>query len=165
MSFDALTCPTCGSDVKQYRNPFPTVDIIIEINDGIILIERKNPPLGWALPGGFVDYGESLEDAAIREAREETSLEVCNLQLLGCYSDPGRDSRMHTISMVYIGTGVGTPSAGDDATNLAGFRLDSLPNQLCFDHAKILRDYTAWKLSSIKQRSGTEVISPNSLHF
>lgn len=147
MSFCALICPTCGSDVKQYRNPFPTVDVIIETNDGIILIERKNPPFGWALPGGFVEYGESLEDAAIREAQEETSLEVRNLRLLGCYSDPGRDSRMHTISTVYVGTGSGTPQAADDAMNLAIFRLDSLPEQLCFDHALILADYTAWKLS------------------
>jgi len=147
MSFDALTCPTCGSVVKQYRNPFPTVDIIIEINDGIILIERKNLPFGWALPGGFVDYGESLEDAAIREAREETSLEVQELRLLGCYSDPGRDSRIHTISAVYIGTGVGIPCAADDAINLAGFRLDSLPKQLCFDHARVLKDYADLKFS------------------
>jgi 8-oxo-dGTP diphosphatase len=94
-----------------------------------------------------VDYGESLEDAAIREAREETSLEVQELRLLGCYSDPGRDNRMHTISAVYIGTGVGTPCAADDATNLASFRLDSLPKQLCFDHARVLTDYIEWKLS------------------
>ena len=147
MSFDALTCPACGSVVKPHRNPFPTVDIIIEINDGIILIERKNPPLGWALPGGFVDYGECLEDAAVREALEETSLEVYDLRLLGCYSDPGRDSRMHTISTVYVGRGRGVPSAADDAVNLSCFRLDSLPEQLCFDHTRILADYAAWKLS------------------
>ena len=147
MSFTTLTCPTCGSDVKRHRNPFPTVDIIIEINGGIILIERKNPPFGWALPGGFVDYGERLEDAVIREAKEETSLEVDNLRLLGCYSDPERDSRMHTISTVYVGTGFGTPCAADDALNLANFRLDSLPEQLCFDHARILTDYAAWKIS------------------
>lgn len=147
MSFDTLTCPSCGSDVKRYRNPLPTVDIIIEIDDGIILIQRNNPPFGWALPGGFVDYGESLEDAAIREAREETSLEVQDLRLLGCYSDPGRDSRMHTISTVFIATGRGIPRAGDDAMKLAHFRRDSLPEQLCFDHARILADYAAWKLS------------------
>jgi 8-oxo-dGTP diphosphatase len=147
MSFTFLTCPTCGSDVKRHQNPFPTVDIIIEVNDRIILIERKNPPFGWALPGGFVDYGESLEDAAVREAREETSLEISDLRLLGCYSDPGRDSRMHTISTVYVGTGAGTPRAADDAINLADFRLDSLPKKLCFDHARILADYASWKLS------------------
>ena len=141
MKFDALTCQTCGATVKQYRNPFPTVDIIIEINGGIILIERKNPPLGWAIPGGFVDYGESLEDAAIREAREETSLEISNLRLLGCYSDPSRDSRMHTISAVYVAQGKGIPSAADDAANLKIFGLDELPGQLCFDHSRILVDY------------------------
>jgi len=143
MSFTTLTCPSCGSTVKQYRNPFPTVDVIIEMESGIILIERKNEPFGWALPGGFVEYGESLESAAVREAREETSLEISNLRLLGCYSDPERDSRMHTISTVYIASGLGIPCAADDALNLAIFRLDSLPKRLCFDHARILADYAA----------------------
>jgi len=145
MSYNALTCQTCGSEVKQYRNPFPTVDVIIEMDNGIILIERKNPPYGWALPGGFVDYGESLESAAIREALEETSLIVSDLSLLGCYSDPSRDSRMHTISTVFVGTGHGTPQAADDATNLACFSLNELPEQLCFDHSRILADYVARK--------------------
>jgi len=143
MAFDALTCPACGAEVKRYRNPFPTVDIIIEVQGGIVLIERKNPPHGWALPGGFVDYGESLEAAAVREAREETSLEVSNLRLLGCYSDPGRDERMHTISTVYIADGCGQPQAADDAANLGIFRPDRLPETLCFDHAAILEDYVA----------------------
>ncbi|MGD0585002.1 MAG: NUDIX hydrolase [Oryzomonas sp.] len=143
MSFDTLTCPSCGSPVKQYRNPFPTVDIIIEINGRIVLIERKNPPHGWALPGGFVDYGESLEDAARREAREETSLEIKNLRLLGCYSDPSRDERMHTISTVFMALGSGIPRAADDAANLALFALEELPATLCFDHARILADYAA----------------------
>jgi len=147
MSFTTLTCPACGSDVKQYRNPLPTVDIIIEIDDCIILIERRNAPLGWALPGGFVDYGETLQGAAVREAMEETFLKVVDLQLLGCYSDPDRDSRMHTISTVFVGRGVGTPRASDDAINLACFRMDALPTELCFDHAKILADYSSWKLS------------------
>jgi 8-oxo-dGTP diphosphatase len=141
MSFDALTCPSCGAQVKRYRNPLPTVDIIIEFQDGIVLIERKNPPHGWALPGGFVDYGETLEAAAIREAREETTLEVDNLRLLGCYSDPGRDARMHTISTVYIADGCGRPQAADDAANIGIFHLGELPEALCFDHAEILRDY------------------------
>lgn len=149
MSFNALECPNCGSIVKQYRNPFPTVDIIIEVNSGIILIERKNPPYGWALPGGFVDYGESLESAAIREAAEETSLEVTDLQLLGCYSNPDRDSRMHTISTVFIAKGTGTPTAADDAANLAIFTTDALPAQLCFDHSEILADYITRKKSSL----------------
>jgi 8-oxo-dGTP diphosphatase len=141
MSFTTLTCPSCGSSVKQYRNPFPTVDVIIELDSGIVLIERKNEPFGWALPGGFVDYGESLEAAAVREAREETSLEISDLRLLGCYSDPGRDQRMHTISAVYSAKAHGTPCAADDAINIAVFTLDSLPAQLCFDHGKILTDY------------------------
>src|SRR5512138_3224083 len=121
MSFDALTCPRCGGKVKSYRNPLPTVDIIIETGNGIVLIERKNEPFGWALPGGFVDYGESLEAAAIREAAEETSLEVTDLRLLGCYSDPSRDHRFHTISTVFVAKATGTPKAADDAKNLAVF--------------------------------------------
>lgn len=141
MSFNSLTCPTCGTQVAQYRNPFPTVDIIIEIQGGILLIERKNPPHGWALPGGFVDYGESLENAALREAAEETSLEITNLRLVGCYSDPQRDARMHTITTVFAAEGSGVPTAADDASTLAVFPLDRLPQQLCFDHAAILQDY------------------------
>jgi 8-oxo-dGTP diphosphatase len=147
MSFSTLSCPSCGSDVKLYRNPFPTVDIIIELESGIVLIDRRNEPFGWALPGGFVDYGESLESAAVREAREETSLEISDLRLLGCYSDPARDNRMHTISTVFIATGRGIPHAADDALDLAIFRPDSLPERLCFDHARILSDYAARKLS------------------
>jgi len=141
MSFNSLECPNCGSMIKQYRNPIPTVDIIIEINSGLVLIERKNPPHGWALPGGFVDYGESLESAAIREAAEETSLNVTDLQLLGCYSKPDRDSRMHTISTVFVAKGSGTAIAADDAASLAVFTLETLPSQLCFDHSEILADY------------------------
>jgi 8-oxo-dGTP diphosphatase len=141
MPYDSLTCPSCGAEVKKHRNPFPTVDIIIELEGGIVLIERKNPPHGWALPGGFVDYGESLEEAAVREAREETSLEVTNIRLLGCYSDPKRDERMHTISTVYFADGCGQPQAADDAAHLEVFPLSDLPETLCFDHAKILYDY------------------------
>lgn len=143
MAFTTLTCPSCGSSVKRYRNPFPTVDIIIELSSGIILIERRNEPFGWALPGGFVDYGESLESAAVREAREETSMIISNLRLLGCYSDPARDNRMHTISTVYIASGHGIPCASDDALNVAVFSLNSLPENLCFDHVLILEDYAA----------------------
>jgi 8-oxo-dGTP diphosphatase len=145
MSYKSLTCPKCGAEVRQYCNPFPTVDIIIEINDGIVLIKRKNPPLGWALPGGFVDYGESLEDAAIREALEETSLDISNLRLVGCYSDPARDERLHNISTVFAAEGHGTPEACDDAASLAIFALDQLPKPLCFDHAGILADYARKK--------------------
>jgi ADP-ribose pyrophosphatase YjhB (NUDIX family) len=139
---DKLRCPHCGGTVKEYRNPFPTVDIVIEVEGGgIVLIQRKNPPLGWALPGGFVDYGESLESAAIREAREETSLDVELLYQLGAYSDPLRDPRQHTISVVFVARAENTPKAGDDAVDIGIFTPDSLPRQLAFDHAQILRDY------------------------
>ena len=141
MAFNTLICPSCGDKVKSYRNPIPTVDIIIEIDNSIILIERKNEPKGWALPGGFVDYGERLEDAAIREAFEETSIRICDLKLLGCYSDPARDSRQHTISTVFVAKGSGLPEAGDDAANAVLFRPDKLPLNLCFDHEQIVRDY------------------------
>jgi 8-oxo-dGTP diphosphatase len=137
----SLTCPSCGSSVKTYRNPVPTVDIIIELEGSIVLIERKNPPLGWALPGGFVDYGETLEAAAIREAREETGLEITSLRLVGCYSDPARDPRQHTITTVFAASGKGTPAAADDAADIALFPPDRLPQKLCFDHRTILDDY------------------------
>jgi 8-oxo-dGTP diphosphatase len=140
---DALTCPACGSEVLRYRNPFPTVDIIIRVDDRIILIERRNPPSGWALPGGFVDYGESLEAAAIREAREETGLELENLQQFKAYSAPDRDPRQHNISMVFTALGSGQIKAGDDAATAKLFPLSKLPEPLCFDHALILRDYIA----------------------
>jgi len=141
MAYESLTCPHCGGAVKSYRNPIPTVDIIIEVDGGIVLIERRNEPLGWALPGGFVDYGETLEHAAMREAREETSLDIFDLRLLGCYSDPDRDPRHHTITTAYIARGKGTPKADDDAASLAVFPIDALPARLCFDHARIIADY------------------------
>ena len=149
MPFDYLACPACGQKVKKYRNPFPTVDVIIELPDGIVLIERKNEPFGWAIPGGFVDYGESLESAAQRESLEETSLEISELRLLGCYSDPKRDQRSHNISTVYVAKGTGTPQAGDDAAGLAVFPIDKLPEPLCFDHGQILSDYLK------RKRAGT----------
>ncbi|MBW1780977.1 MAG: NUDIX hydrolase [Deltaproteobacteria bacterium] len=177
---EQLLCPNCGKVVEKYRNPFPTVDIIIETgfghcegdqaplnvlntssgansykrrilspeemgdskgNRGIILIKRKNPPFGWALPGGFVDYGESLESAAMREAEEETSLKVELLYQLGAYSDPARDPRHHTISVVFVGKATGQPKAADDAVDIGIFDRDSLPDPLAFDHQKILSDY------------------------
>ncbi|MCG6970693.1 MAG: NUDIX hydrolase [Gammaproteobacteria bacterium] len=125
--------------------PLVAVDIIIELVDRdarpIVLIERKNPPYGWAIPGGFVDVGETLERAAVREAKEETSLEVTLTGLLGNYSDPGRDARHHTVSAVYIAHAIGEPKAADDAAHLALFTLDTLPDSLAFDHHKILADY------------------------
>jgi 8-oxo-dGTP diphosphatase len=143
MPLDYLPCPTCGAKVKSYRNPIPTVDIIIEVAGGIILIKRKNEPLGWALPGGFVDYGETLEEAARREAHEETGLDISDLRLLGCYSDPSRDPRQHTITTVFVAKGEGKPLAGDDAGYVEVFTPDALPERLCFDHGKILADYNA----------------------
>lgn len=141
MAFDTLICPSCGTRIKEYRNPLPTVDIIIEIDGGIVLIERGNDPKGWALPGGFVDYGEKLEDAAIREAMEETSLSISELRLHGCYSDPARDSRRHTISTVFAARGEGVPKAGDDAAALGVFPKGSIPSNLCFDHDRIIREF------------------------
>lgn len=126
---------------NPFKNPIPTVDIIIEINGGIVLIKRKNPPFGWALPGGFVDYGESLEDAAIREAREETSLDIKLVRQFHTYSDPNRDERFHTISTVYIAKAKGEPKAADDAKEIGIFTEDNLPSPIAFDHEKILNDY------------------------
>lgn len=136
-------CPHCGAAVEVWRNPVPTVDIIIRRGAEIVLIERKHPPHGWALPGGFVDYGESLEAAAVREAREETGLELVELRQFGAYSDPARDPRRHTLSVVFTAVGHGELQAGDDAASARFFPLDALPAPLCFDHAQILEDYRA----------------------
>ena len=141
MPDNSLTCPRCHAVVTTYRNPFPTVDIIIRQDAQIVLIERKNPPTGWALPGGFVDYGESLEAAARREAREETSLELADLQQFRAYSDPQRDPRQHNISFVFTAECQGELRGGDDAARARWFPLDALPEPLCFDHDQILRDY------------------------
>ena len=139
---ESLRCPSCGGAVARYRNPFPTVDIIIrDSGNRVVLIERRNEPLGWALPGGFVDYGETLEAAAAREAREETGLELSGLQQFRAYSDPARDPRQHNITMVFIARGSGTLQAGDDAGKARWFPLAALPSPLCFDHARILEDY------------------------
>jgi len=138
----AEVCPQCGYRSRRYRNPIPTVDIIIELPDqGLVLIERGRPPWGWALPGGFVEYGESLEDAARREAREETGLEVELIGQFHTYSDPDRDPRQHTITTVYVAFGRGVPQAADDARALAVFTPENLPEVLAFDHARILADY------------------------
>jgi 8-oxo-dGTP diphosphatase len=135
-------CPRCGYVTRRHRNPVPTVDIIIECqNQGLILIERANPPYGWALPGGFVDYGESLEAAAIREAREETGLAVTLLGQFHTYSDPGRDPRQHTITTVFVAQGAGLPQAATDASCLAIFAPEQLPPVLAFDHSLILAEY------------------------
>lgn len=123
------------------RNPIPTVDIIIEYKGGIILIKRKNPPEGWALPGGFVDYGESLETAAFREAKEETGLNIKLIRQFHTYSDPNRDSRHHTITTVYIAKAKGIAIAGDDAEQIGAFKRGVFPEEIAFDHREILNDY------------------------
>lgn len=131
------------------QTPLCTVDTIIHLVEhplyqpnrpAIVLIERKHAPLGWALPGGFVDVGESVAHAAMREALEETSLQVELLEQFYTYSQPTRDPRRHTVSTVYIGKARGTPKAADDARNLGVYTEDSLPN-LAFDHGQILADY------------------------
>lgn len=134
--------------MPSHKNPVPTVDIIIEIEDRekpgrrrIVLIKRKNPPYGWALPGGFVDYGESLEDAAVREAGEETSLPVTLVRQFHTYSDPSRDVRQHTISTVFIARATGTPRGADDAEEARLFAEDEIPDTMAFDHGRIVRDY------------------------
>ena len=142
MADNNLTYPNCNTTVKTYRNPFPTVDIIVRQGKQIVFIERKNEPFGWTLPGGFADYGERLEQAALREAREETALELKNLQQFQAHSDPKRDPRQHNMSMVFTAAAAaaGLLCGGDDAAQAKLFSLDALP-KLCFDHAKILEDY------------------------
>jgi ADP-ribose pyrophosphatase YjhB (NUDIX family) len=137
-----LQCPNCRKEIEIYRNPIPTVDIIIEIDSkGIVLIKRKNPPFGWAIPGGFVDYGETLEGAALREAKEETDLDVELIRQFHAYSDPDRDPRHHTISTVYIAKATGKPQARDDAIEIGIFNASNLPDEIAFDHHSILDDY------------------------
>jgi 8-oxo-dGTP diphosphatase len=140
-----MNCPHCGQPIPTRKSPLPTVDIIIEMaGGGIVLIERKNPPYGWALPGGFVDYGESLEEAAVREALEETGLAIRLLGQMHTYSDPRRDLRHHTISTVFRAAAEGEPQGGDDATQARIFSSNQLP-PLVFDHDKILDDYFRFK--------------------
>jgi 8-oxo-dGTP diphosphatase len=131
-----------------YHNPTPTVDLLIEL-DGrpgtIVLIERRNQPQGWALPGGFVDTGEFLADAAAREAKEETGLDVEITALFHCYSDPARDARQHTVSTVFQARAAGEPAGGDDASQARVFALDALPSPIVFDHALIIADYVAFR--------------------
>jgi 8-oxo-dGTP diphosphatase len=137
-----------GTSAPQYKNPTPTVDVLIEL-DGrpgeLVFIERKNEPVGFALPGGFVDEGEFLADAAVREAKEETGLDVELIELFHCYSDPSRDKRLHTVSTVFIGRARGLPAGGDDAASAKVCPPDELAGKLVFDHAVIVADYAAYK--------------------
>jgi 8-oxo-dGTP diphosphatase len=128
------------------KTPLVTVDIVIETGEGIVLVRRQNPPLGWALPGGFVDPGESVATAARREAKEETGLDVELMELLGVYSDPKRDPRgLFTASTVFIGRAQGRPVGGDDAADAQVFALDALPPDIAFDHPTIIGDYRRYR--------------------
>jgi 8-oxo-dGTP diphosphatase len=139
--------------MAEYRNPKPTVDCIIELpGERIVLIRRAKPPVGWALPGGFVDEGEPLEAAAVREALEETGLKVTLKEQFFTYSDPRRDPRQHTLSTVYIGTAEGEPAGADDAAEARSFPVSALPKDLCFDHDTILSDYLAYKRTGQRRK-------------
>ena len=138
-----IKCPKCGFCIKTWANPVPTVDIIIRTGVKIVLVKRRNPPYGWALPGGFVDYGESFEDAAVREAKEETGIDVALVALLGVYSAPDRDPRQHTVSAVYVADNISgaEPLAGDDAAEAMLVDPNLFEGSLAFDHRKIVEDY------------------------
>ena len=140
----------------NHKSPFPAVDIIIEMIDRperpIILIERHHRPYGWAIPGGFMDYGEPAEATARREAMEEIGLEIELVDLLQVYSDPARDERQHTISVVYIATAKGEPKAGDDAKDAKIINVWEIPSNLCFDHDRILHDYLQYRNYGIRPR-------------
>jgi len=145
-----IKCPRCGTIVETFLNPKPTVDIIIKYEGKIVLIKRKNPPYGMAIPGGYVDYGESLETAAIREAKEETSLDLQNLDQFRAYSDPRRDPRQHNISVVFTADGTGNPKAGSDAEEIVLLLPDEIERyEFAFDHKQILKDYFV-SVASIK---------------
>lgn len=136
----------------KLKSPFLTVDAIIEYKGGIVLIRRSNPPFGWAIPGGFVDYGESLEQAAAREAKEETNLDIYGLRQVHTYSDPKRDPRFHTVCTVFAARGKGIPRAGDDAAGIRIVRPEEWKNiDFAFDHEDVLRDY-------LKAKNGVRII-------
>lgn len=152
MKAHVVSCPRCGAEVLKYRQPALTVDVIIhpqEAPGSVVLIRRRNPPLGWALPGGFVDEGESLERAAQREAKEETGLDLEDLRQFRAYSEPDRDPRRHTVTVVFSATGIGRAQAADDAKDLRVFPLGALPQDMAFDHRRILEDYMQCALGSV----------------
>lgn len=133
--------------------PSPTVDVVIALpGDRVVLVRRKHPPPGWAIPGGFVDVGETLEAAAVREAKEETGLDVTLVDLLYVYSDPRRDPRRHTVSTVFLGRAVGEPAGADDAEEARAFSWHALPEPIAFDHAEILRDARRLLLTGTRRR-------------
>ena len=133
--------------------PIIAADALIELVDRpgnpIVLIKRENPPYGWAIPGGFVDVGESVPDAAVREAKEETCLDVELVCLLGCYSDPARDPRGHTVTMIYVARASGDPIAADDAADVAVFDPENVDVDLAFDHEKVIADYLDWRKTGV----------------
>lgn len=136
----------------EHRNPLPTVDVAIAQRGGVVLVRRRYPPEGWALPGGFVDEGESLEAAAVREALEETGLAVTLREQFFCYSDPRRDPRRHTITTVFLADADGDPRGGDDAAEARVWPWDGLPEPLCFDHGRILGDLKAYLFEGVRPR-------------
>jgi len=135
-----LRCPNCNSNVLKYKNPAPTADVVAIQEGQVLMILRRNPPEGWALPGGFIEYGETAEHAAERELREETGLSSTSLRLVGVYSDPERDKRYHTLTVVFAAEVSGQLEAGDDALEARWFPLDDLPEQIAFDHRKVIND-------------------------
>ncbi|MBU0547380.1 MAG: NUDIX hydrolase [Candidatus Omnitrophica bacterium] len=141
---------------KLSAGPFVTVDALIELPEGIVIIERSNPPFGWALPGGFVYYGESLEDAVKREVKEETNLDLTEIKQFHTYSNPQRDPRFHTIGTVFIAKAKGKPKAGDDAAGLKIIKPSEIEKlDFAFDHKNILEDYLKYKKMAFCRRKWT----------
>lgn len=143
---EQLICPHCGARLAEWKQPRLTVDVLVEDAAGrVLLVRRRNPPPGWAIPGGFVDYGETLEEAAIRELREETGLAVALTAQFHTYSDPARDPRHHTVTTVFLGRADGEPTPGDDALEARFFPPDAPPSPLAFDHAAVLEDLRSYR--------------------